>query len=205
MGRSVLIRCCSFHSVYLKDESRETKKIIMVEASPIRRVLTRKPSLRQIFLSMLGKHMTGVSDFRPSPMKVQPSFPSVLGARTVTHMHRHVEVRVGRGVTCMTSSMESSRKPPALGSYSCVPLMTTMCAGRFTPHASVAVHTSTCTQHTEADATFRCQQTQTVSYDGSTLLCRCLREIEIVAPDFAKSTVCPRLEKFVLVPGKGPY
>ena len=29
------------------------------------------------------------------------------------------------------------------GSYSCVPFMMTVCAGRLTPHASVAVHTST--------------------------------------------------------------
>ena len=47
--------------------------------------------------------------------------------------------------TCMTSSIPSSLNPPALGSYSCVPLMITVCAGRFTPHASVAVHTSTFT------------------------------------------------------------
>jgi len=33
---------------------------------------------------------------------------------------------------------------PLWASYSCVPLMMTVCAGRFTPHASVAVVHSTC-------------------------------------------------------------
>ena len=43
------------------------------------------------------------------------------------------------------SSGDNSVHRPFSGLYTCVPLMMTVCAGRFTPHASVAVDTSTCT------------------------------------------------------------
>lgn len=46
--------------------------------------------------------------------------------------------------TCSTSSMLMSCKPPFSGLYTSVPLMITVCAGKLTPHAKVAVHTRTC-------------------------------------------------------------
>lgn len=45
--------------------------------------------------------------------------------------------------TWSTSSMLRSCSPPFSGLYTSVPLMITVCAGRLTPHARVAVHTST--------------------------------------------------------------
>jgi len=39
--------------------------------------------------------------------------------------------------------MDRSTLPPLEGSYTSVPLITTECAGRLTPHAKVAVQTST--------------------------------------------------------------
>lgn len=49
-----------------------------------------------------------------------------------------------------TSSMLRSCSPPFSGLYTSVPLMITVCAGRFTPHASVAVHTRTFASHKNA-------------------------------------------------------
>ena len=53
--------------------------------------------------------------------------------------------RPARPIICITSWKLNSSQPPFSGLYICVPLMITVCAGRFTPHASVAVLTSTCT------------------------------------------------------------
>mmetsp|Transcript_574 Transcript_574/g.1538 ORF Transcript_574/g.1538 Transcript_574/m.1538 type:complete len:267 (-) Transcript_574:621-1421(-) len=53
--------------------------------------------------------------------------------------------RPARPIICITSSGESSVQRPFSGLYTCVPLMMTVCAGRFTPQARVAVLTSTCT------------------------------------------------------------
>lgn len=52
--------------------------------------------------------------------------------------------RPARPNICMTSSGPSSCQAPFSGLYTCVPLMITICAGRFTPHAKVAVDTNTC-------------------------------------------------------------
>ena len=52
--------------------------------------------------------------------------------------------RPARPSICMMSSGLSSHQRPFSGLYTCVPLMITVCAGRLTPHASVAVLTSTC-------------------------------------------------------------
>lgn len=46
-------------------------------------------------------------------------------------------------LACSTSSMLRSCSPPFSGLYTSVPLMITVCAGRLTPHARVAVHTRT--------------------------------------------------------------
>ena len=46
---------------------------------------------------------------------------------------------------CITSNGESSPHAPKTGLYTCVPLMITVWAGKFTPQASVAVETKTCT------------------------------------------------------------
>mmetsp|Transcript_3399 Transcript_3399/g.7067 ORF Transcript_3399/g.7067 Transcript_3399/m.7067 type:complete len:216 (-) Transcript_3399:1040-1687(-) len=51
--------------------------------------------------------------------------------------------RPARPKICITSSTPRSTKAPRDASYTCVPLMMTVCAGRLTPHASVAVQTST--------------------------------------------------------------
>ncbi len=56
--------------------------------------------------------------------------------------------RPARPNICMTSNGDSSPQAPFSGLYTWVPLMMTVCAGRFTPHASVAVETSTCKQLT---------------------------------------------------------
>jgi len=55
--------------------------------------------------------------------------------------------RPARPNICMTSSGDSSPQAPFSGLYTWVPLMMTVCAGRLTPHASVAVDTSTCNHH----------------------------------------------------------
>ena len=46
-------------------------------------------------------------------------------------------------LTCRMSRAPSSVQRPFSGLYTCVPLMMTVCAGRLTPQASVAVDTST--------------------------------------------------------------
>ena len=51
--------------------------------------------------------------------------------------------RPARPSICITSIIDSSPHVPFSGEYTCVPLMMTVCAGRLTPHASVAVLTST--------------------------------------------------------------
>ena len=51
--------------------------------------------------------------------------------------------RPARPSICITSIIESSVHLPFSGSYTCVPLMITVCAGRLTPQARVAVETST--------------------------------------------------------------
>ena len=52
--------------------------------------------------------------------------------------------RPARPNICMTSRGLSSCQLPLAGLYTWVPLMMTVWAGRFTPHASVAVDTKTC-------------------------------------------------------------
>ena len=51
--------------------------------------------------------------------------------------------RPARPSICSTSCGDSSTHADFSGEYICVPLMITVCAGRFTPHASVIVDTST--------------------------------------------------------------
>lgn len=46
--------------------------------------------------------------------------------------------------TCNTSNAPNSTQRPFSGLYTCVPFMMTVCAGKFTPHANVAVDTRTC-------------------------------------------------------------
>lgn len=48
------------------------------------------------------------------------------------------------GLPKQFSAVPRSLNWPLCASYSCVPLMMTVCAGRFTPHARVAVVHSTC-------------------------------------------------------------
>ena len=58
--------------------------------------------------------------------------------------------RPARPNICMTSSGDSSPQAPFSGLYTWVPLMITVWAGRFTPQASVAVDTSTCSAQKDA-------------------------------------------------------
>ena len=51
-----------------------------------------------------------------------------------------------------------SVKPPFCGLYSCVPLMMTVCAGRLTPQASVAVQHSTCSDMARGAGRGKAQQ-----------------------------------------------
>jgi hypothetical protein len=46
--------------------------------------------------------------------------------------------------TCNTSNAPNSTQRPFSGLYTCVPFMMTVCAGKFTPQAKVAVDTRTC-------------------------------------------------------------
>ena len=46
--------------------------------------------------------------------------------------------------TCSTSKAPNSTQRPFSGLYTCVPFMMTVCAGKFTPQANVAVDTRTC-------------------------------------------------------------
>lgn len=53
--------------------------------------------------------------------------------------------RPARPIICITSSGDNSVHAPFSGLYISVPFKMTVCAGRLTPHASVAVDTNTCT------------------------------------------------------------
>jgi hypothetical protein len=48
-----------------------------------------------------------------------------------------------RPIICNISSGDNSTQDPFSGEYICVPFSITVCAGKFTPHASVAVDIST--------------------------------------------------------------
>jgi hypothetical protein len=82
---------------------------------------------------------------------------AVLGALYQALIHTMLLLAKLRSVGACGHSIVSLQSPACMQALllTCVPLMMTVCAGRLTPHARVAVHTSTCSNMRQRTYAYR--------------------------------------------------